>query len=214
MAPSECLSGFCTDGFCCGNVCDQLCVSCSNAVTGGGSGNCRPILNGTDPQNECPTSDCNGFGGCVIPGGLLNGTACTSAGQCLSGFCADGVCCNQGCTLSCQTCSRTGSVGTCTTVPNNTPDPNANPPCNNGYLCDGNGLCKGVNNAPCTAPSQCLSNFCVDGVCCNNICNQLCRSCSAVLTGGNDGACGNTKAGLDPDNECSGTCNGMGMCGP
>ncbi len=213
--PSECLSGFCVDGFCCGNICDQLCKACSDALTGAGNGNCRSILNGTDPQNECSNSDCNGSGACSgLPGTLANGQSCTSAGQCLSGFCVDGVCCNQGCTQSCKTCNLAGSVGTCVNVPNSTADMNGNPPCTTPSQCDGNGVCKGLNGVACNTGTECLSGFCADGFCCGNICNQLCRSCAATLNGGADGVCGNTKVGLDPDNECATSCNGAGMCAP
>jgi hypothetical protein len=40
------------------------------------------------------------------------GQACTSAGQCISGFCADGVCCVSACGAPCQSCS----TGTCLPV--------------------------------------------------------------------------------------------------
>lgn len=34
--------------------------------------------------------------------------------------------------------------------------------------------------ATCTAPSDCDSNFCVDGICCNAACDGACDTCSAV----------------------------------
>lgn len=34
------------------------------------------------------------------------------------------------------------------------------------------------NGAGCTAPSQCASTFCVDGVCCNTICDQVNEFCN------------------------------------
>ena len=40
--------------------------------------------------------------------------ACTSASQCLSGFCVDSVCCNTACTGSMEKCNLPGHLGTCT----------------------------------------------------------------------------------------------------
>jgi hypothetical protein len=215
---SDCLTGHCADGFCCNNVCNQLCKACSGALTGGSNGVCLSILNGTDPANECPNGECNGNGACTGVGGVLvNGATCTSAGQCGSGFCTDGVCCNAGCTETCKTCNRSGFAGSCVDVANTQVDNTATVPCNGGSFCDGAGICKGLNGRPCTNTNQCQSNYCVDGFCCSNVCNQLCRSCSSTLSSGVDGSCGNTKAGIDPDNECNGAtpnCNGAGMCAP
>jgi hypothetical protein len=216
---SECSSGHCVDGYCCNNICDQVCKACSAALTGGNNGTCSNILNGTDPGNECPSGDCNGSGTCSGGAGLSpNGASCSMAGQCLSGFCADGVCCNSGCTETCKSCAITGNIGICSLLANNTQDPNATTPCTGGYRCDGTGVCKGLNSVPCTMDTQCLSGYCTDGLCCNTRCSDsLCRSCASSLNAGADGTCGFTKAGIDPRNECNGgtpNCNGAGMCSP
>ena len=50
---------------------------------------------------------------------LSNGSGCTSASQCGSGFCVDGVCCNTACNLTCDSCSYSAggtTDGTCTPV--------------------------------------------------------------------------------------------------
>lgn len=82
------------------------------------------------------------------PQGGTTGTVCTSNGQCGSGFCVDGYCCNEACGGSsnftdCQTCAiaRGGTInGTCTVVV--TPAI-----CRNfaDYECDSRELCDGVN---------------------------------------------------------------------
>ncbi len=41
------------------------------------------------------------------------GAACKAAGQCQSGFCAGGVCCDKACGGKCQSCSLKGKEGTC-----------------------------------------------------------------------------------------------------
>lgn len=211
-----CLSGYCVDGFCCNNVCDQLCKACSGALTGGTTGICSNISNGTDPANECPNGSCSGNGTCTGGAGIkVLGASCTNAGECQSGFCADGICCSEGCTGTCKVCA---GLGVCGNVANNTQDPNASTPCTGAYRCDGAGVCKGLNSVPCTMDAQCFSGYCTDGFCCNTRCSDsLCRSCASTLNAAADGTCSFTKAGTDPRNECNGgtpNCNGAGMCSP
>jgi len=80
----------------------------------------------------------------------------------------------------------------------------------------------GGNGAPCATATDCPSGFCVDGVCCESACTDLCMACAKGRTGAADGLCQPIKAGTDPDNECDldnpstcgrdGTCNGAGAC--
>jgi hypothetical protein len=80
------------------------------------------------------------------------------------------------------------------------------------FNCDASGACNRANGAQCTDSAQCLSSFCVDGVCCANACIGTCRSCNQP---NNDGTCLPYAQGMDPAGECSGmTCNGVGSCGP
>ena len=70
--------------------------------------------------------------------------------------------------------------------------------------------------------TQCLSGYCVDGVCCNTACTGACSSCLAAQTGlAANGTCGFVTNGTDPGNECAsdgvacgrdGFCNGSGAC--
>ncbi len=54
-----------------------------------------------DPSNTCKPK-------------LDNGAVCTSAAQCKTGFCVDGVCCNSECNgFPGATCTKQGSIGTC-----------------------------------------------------------------------------------------------------
>lgn len=47
--------------------------------------------------------------------GTNNGAACTTAAQCGSGFCSDGVCCESACSGTCESCAI--EKGKCTAVP-------------------------------------------------------------------------------------------------
>ena len=48
-------------------------------------------------------------GGIGIDGGLKeNGVECIEANQCQSGFCTDGVCCNEQCSAVCKSCNTDG----------------------------------------------------------------------------------------------------------
>jgi MYXO-CTERM domain-containing protein len=79
---------------------------------------------------------------------FANGTACTSAGQCGSGFCVDGVCCNTACgggaTNDCRVCSAAAgaaSNGTCAPT--------------NGNAC--------FDGLTCTTADVCVSGTCTGG---------------------------------------------------
>lgn len=141
---------------------------------------------------------CGGDGGCRLK--LDNGIPCTAASQCVSGFCADGVCCNTECGAGCDSCTQPTLVGTCSLVPRGG---SGSPSCDGGYLCDGVGtscpascqsddectansycrnqqMCapKKANAEQCSGPNQCASGFCADGVCCNTACGEGCDSCA------------------------------------
>lgn len=76
----------CVDGFCCDSECSSMCMACSNDKTGAPSGICAPILNGTDPDNECnnPEADTCLDGNCSCEDGDQNGN---ETGTDCGGFC-------------------------------------------------------------------------------------------------------------------------------
>ncbi|WP_245591992.1 choice-of-anchor A family protein [Cystobacter fuscus] len=94
------------------------------------------------------------------------GSTCSSATNCLSGSCVDGVCCNTSCTEQCMACNVPGSVGTCSPV---TGAPVGDrPACAAGDSVCG-GSCDGTG-ASCSHPT---SNIVVrqptTGACCLNV---------------------------------------------
>lgn len=114
-----------------------------------------------------------------------NGDACNLANECASGSCTDGVCCNEACQGTCESCKLTDKFGTCTYVPNRWTDGT----CSGGKACDGNGVCKALKGSQCGASGDCLSGLECVGAClsvtkvcvtnndCNNndTCLKLCR---------------------------------------
>ncbi|HRI63415.1 MAG TPA: ricin-type beta-trefoil lectin domain protein [Polyangium sp.] len=213
---TECASGRCVDNVCCDDICDGPCVACSAAKKGlGQNGICASITSGNDPDNECTPGECNGSGACNQAQTLLaNGSACVTSLQCASSSCVDGVCCDVPCTDTCMACTATkkgsGLDGVCGAIAY---DKDPDQECAGG-ACNGKNACQFYNGAVCTFATQCLSNYCVDGVCCNNICLGECMACSnAKKGGGYDGVCGVIPDNTNPDAECSGgTCNGSGAC--
>ena len=79
-----------------------------------------------------------------------------------------------------------------------------------GNACDGFGNCRLGDGSTCTEASECVSDSCVDKVCCDLQCSDPCESCNL---GGSVGACTNIAVNADPDNECTpGLCDGSGAC--
>ena len=102
--------------------------------------------------------DCGGLCALKCP----DGTPCTNVGDCDSGQCADGICCNTACTSACTACNISMKVGICSQLGKGYDD--TNPVCPNGKTCS-NGSC--VNDGgkkhfgqPCTKAVECFSGSC------------------------------------------------------
>src|SRR4029079_8453917 len=71
----------------------------------------------------------------------------------------------------------------------------------------------------CTVADDCGSNFCVEGVCCNQACGAACFTCKNP---GSEGSCLPALPGTDPGDQCAteaaascgttGVCDGTGAC--
>ncbi len=219
----ECATaGGCVDGYCCDTACTGECTAC-NVPTH--LGECRPLEAGASPAHgscgpDLPSTcmrdgTCDGAGGCRLH---PLGTVCR-ASMCASGsYTAPSLC---------------DGNGACTNV---TPMPCDPYVCKDTSVCwdhcDDDTACKAPqtcdaakscgtkpNGASCMNAAECTSNFCVDGVCCNNDCTGACRTCSLVTPG----TCTNVPDGQDPDGDCPagsgsnaicspGACNGSGSC--
>jgi slime mold repeat-containing protein len=217
-ADSDCGTGHCADGVCCNTACTGTCQACAAAKKGGGAdGVCGSVALGLQDTNATTTCVgtrvCDGANNCK----KIDGQSCGGNTECVSGNCADGVCCNTACNGTCLACSAAkkgaGADGVCGNIPINQQDNAATSPCTGVNACDGNGACKKSAGQTCASNGVCANGNCVDGVCCGVASCSTCQSCALSGTG----VC--TNIGIDatdnyPVNTCSGihACNGSGVC--
>jgi len=114
--------------------------------------------------------------------------SCEKDAECASGFCTDGVCCDQRCDGQCEACDAGDRLGTCSPidgVPHGTRAlcaPEWTPACK-AKTCVG-ALDRTACRAPaikvpcdCTRDDECESGHCSDGVCCDKACTGQCQAC-------------------------------------
>jgi hypothetical protein len=220
----ECESGLCVDGVCCEGKCDGMCMACNLP---GKLGTCAAVpLN--DPSNgDCPDDGvatcgrngrCNGTGGCMM---YPMGVAC-SAETCPAGtsdHTRQGLCdgeghCGNGQPQNCAPFLCNPTTKTCN--PTCTYDSD----CVSPNKCNGGSCGKKSKGLPCSAPADCQSDICAQGVCCGDPCTDVCKSCAVE---GSLGTCTNVPAGKpDLQSRCqdqgvatcgtNGMCNGGGAC--
>ncbi|MFO0666095.1 MAG: kelch repeat-containing protein [Polyangiaceae bacterium] len=141
------------------------------------------------------------------------GGSCTSASDCATGSCVDGVCCEVAACGTCQTCAGT-DPGKCTSIVN-AEDPDTCAAANH-VSCNEKGVCGPSLGGGCASGADCGSGLCIDGVCCDSACDRPCESCRAAekISGRDDGRCGAAIAGTNPGGKCAGkaTCSATGVC--
>jgi hypothetical protein len=218
----QCQSGYCVDGVCCNVACSGACVSCSEPDN---MGQCVPVDEGRDdPHGLCrrdsedtcgQSGQCNGEGGCAkhVAGTICKLSACAGKESLIPASVCDGEgSCIAGVAIACDpsTCDGNSCRQTCTV------DSECLPP--NG--CKANSCGKFGPGQDCASNEQCKSNFCVDGVCCNNACTGSCQTCASPTM---RGTCSPVLSGqVDPRHVCvdqgpascgtNGKCNGTGAC--
>jgi hypothetical protein len=170
-------------------TCDPVGNRQSVGVCNGGA--CQVTSDACDPHVcngiRCG-QDCASDAGCVPPnvcdlglrscGKKPNGQPCAGTGaECLSGICAQGVCCATPCSGTCLSCAQTRARGVCLAVPDGTPDPagvcidNKPASCGTDGRCDGNGGCRRYPPGTQCSPPSCrngvavTASFCGDGGC-------------------------------------------------
>jgi hypothetical protein len=105
------------------------------------------------------------------------GGSCSLGAQCATGYCTDGVCCEQLSCGTCEACNTTGAPGVCAAV-TSADDPDTCPAATS--TCDANGFCKKKQGQPCSGNLACGSGYCVDGYCCDKACDGGCDVCNAT----------------------------------
>lgn len=222
---TECASGNCVDGVCCDQTCNGKCQACTQSLTGDttkANGTCTAVLPAVnDTSGDCvlestatcgQTGRCDGAGNCQLyPAGAACGSktpacagniqlefhACDGKGGCIASIpvdCAPAKCVGGLCATPCSLdtdCldSAYCAVGVCTP--------------------------KKALAVACAKDSECTSQACVDGVCCESVCAGVCERCEAT-----SGKCVAVAAGEDPDEECAtgdecgntGACDGARAC--
>ena len=192
----QCASQSCVDGFCCGGNLPPGTTQCP-APAGQqyfcNTGVCAPPSAQGTPCNadqqcespfsctdftccelaECPAGDlCNipgNLGFCTAPG--PQGNPCTSNEQCQTGlFCVDNTCCTTDTgSASCnagEACNLPSSPGLCQLVPTATPT-STPPPTSTPTQTATSTPPPQPTGATCGSGSQCVSQSCVDDICCN-----------------------------------------------
>jgi hypothetical protein len=228
---TACMVGTCVDGVCCDTPCTEACLACSAAKKGGGSdGQCGPVADGADPDDDCALTAvetcgtlgfCDGMGACRV---YAAGSECAPA-SCLSeallapASTCDGVgSCVTPAPVACQSGAACGEGG-CSAICRGDGD------CAPGFVCN-EGLCvQKAPGDPCSAGSECATGVCADGVCCDAPCTGQCESCASP---GTLGLCLQVKGAPVAKEACAGegTCQGVcdedraactfssGSCGP
>ena len=245
-----CVLKYCFDGKLSGSETDVDCGGpfCKPCVDGRSCNDSRDCTNGvceteaTSRENSgkvckpCTLNDhcaegrwCN-QGACVLVEEA--GVTCSSAAECATGHCADGVCCNTACDGACDACSKASGAeqdGTCRIKGvKNAADPgrcdDTHGTCGGACSCDAKGACILAQGETCTKDVDCATGHCADGVCCNTACDAACSACSkkkspdvledgtctafAIKNADDAGRCDQTHG--DCGGACS--CNAEGAC--
>ncbi len=175
QAKEACDDGNTTPGDGCDTTCVvEPCSVCEEKLTGGRS-QCRPQCDAAQGQSclmgtcvSCSDSVQNGGETAVDCGGscgpCAQGLSCGSEGDCATGFCSGGVCCNEACGEACVRCDLAGAVGICAYVLENAAHEERT--CGGGTsVCDGKGACKNISGQACSKGLECLSGMCLAGLC-------------------------------------------------
>lgn len=209
----------CGTSICQGSVVKgQICNGMGQCVQDSVGQDCAPyVCSGGACQNPCANSnEClMGYvclaGACQLAGSA--GSPCATAGECATGFCVDGVCCDAACIGACQACSTAkkgqGSDGMCGPIKNGTDPDNecagqAPSTCKQNGQCNGAGACaQHAQGTQCSAgsctgttqtnPSQCDGvgtcvpggqTMCIEGyTCLQDKCTTSCTMNSECAAG-------------------------------
>ncbi|WP_436626239.1 hypothetical protein [Sorangium sp. So ce136] len=226
---SDCLSGNCEERVCCDLPCNGECESCIAAKKGpdgGPNGICGFIKAGSDPDLECPdrqprtcltTGSCSGFGHCEYYSGdtICNQPTCSEdrLSELHADTCDGSGVCEDGGGRSCGyfRCFGNACLDTCASDADCAPT---------AYCAGSTCEPKKPEGRGCVEPNECMTNHCVDDVCCDTQCGEDnstdCQTCNDPGSPERAGTCGPRPPGAIC-RESSGlcdraeTCNGANM---
>jgi hypothetical protein len=129
----------------------STCDGAGSCVTPPAS-SCFPFQCGAAVCKAACTADAD----CALPAVCIGGSCglkglgktCGDGMECLSGFCAQGVCCNTACSGICASCALPNTLGMCRDVPDGGKDPQSRcvdqglASCGTDGVCDGQGACR------------------------------------------------------------------------
>lgn len=153
---------------------------------------------------------------------IQTGKSCAGAtGDCESGNCVDGVCCNTACLGQCEACDVPGSVGTCTAVtgkPHGTRTACTAPGAGKAAICAPS--CDGVKRAACAYPKgavrcdkECTAAVDTESTCdgAGHCIRRPSRPCEGHFACADAQAC-KTKCATNDDCAKGYTCDASGAC--
>ncbi|UQA58468.1 hypothetical protein [Polyangium aurulentum] len=146
---------------------------------------------------DCKASFCDAVGQVVV--GPYASDTKDDGNECTTDACSNGSETHEHvpngtlCGSGCQMCVD-GACDACSKLPDD-------------YACDDQAmqctpLKKLENGSACASVFDCASENCIDGVCCDTVCDGPCMACTIAKTGQPNGTCSPITAGTDPDNEC------------
>ena len=167
----------------------------------------------------------------------VQGAASDNGYSCLSGYVADGVCCDTDCLGACHWCNNPTAPGICQLVSGPAPATRSceshlqcstgrcndtcdtTHPCESGFYCGSDGACHGSKKlgTTCTTNTECAGGApCVDGVCCESTCSGSCEACNQpdrlglcrALPSGELPRAGHPQCADTLDPKCAGACDG------
>jgi hypothetical protein len=220
----------CGAGSCMGDTVVQpsLCDG-QGACVGGAMVNCAPdpCMGGTCASMCVTDADCIATGYCATSGTCApkqpNGQPATGNDQCLSGFFADGVCCDQACTGICSACTAAkkgaGIDGVCGPVRSGT-DPDGDcvdqgaASCGTRGVCDGSGACALYQAGTVCAAASCEGNTLTQASQCDGAGNCVGKGSVDCTPGNCGGSICQLVCAVDADCKVVTAYCGAGMCQP